>query len=214
MNEQQWNTAHILAQRLVTEITDVNEVGKVISYLRNAVNQQQDDAGTRFFKYLQTLTRNGRQIGHSGRTSDYYRNIDKACRENLTAYEKDASTMLEILGWTSRLMRYYKEGGVIGEITNSDAVSNKTSSNIPAPNKRQQEVANIAQSLNFQVGKIVEATVINIKGKEVSYQLSGDIKLTVKEPKKFGDLSVKQITRVEILELRENGIPKKVKCVD
>ncbi|UZQ53343.1 hypothetical protein OOK60_12610 [Trichothermofontia sichuanensis B231] len=79
--------------------------------------------------------------------------------------------------------------------------------------ERQAEIRAIAQSQNFQVGQQIAATVKNIKGKEVTYELPGGIKLTVKEPKKYGELSVEQAVQVEILELRENGTPKKVKSV-
>ncbi|KYC43951.1 hypothetical protein WA1_02045 [Scytonema hofmannii PCC 7110] len=210
MNEEQWNTAHKIAQTLVQENTDVNELGKAIVYLRNAVNQQQTDAGSRFFKYIQTLVRNGRQIGHSGKTSDYYRSIDKACQHYLTKYQNDTKIMLQILGWTSRLMRYYKDGGIIGEISSSTQIPAYTITE----SSRQREIAVAAQSQSFQVGQIFEAKVTNIKGKEVTYELPGMLKLTVKEPKKYADLSVELIVKIEVLELRDNGVPKKVKCVN
>lgn len=210
MNEEQWNMAHKIAQTLVQENTDVNELGKAIVYLRNSVNKQQTDAGSRFFKYLQTLVRNGRQIGHSGKTSDYYRSIDKACQNYLTKYQNHADIMLQILGWTSRLMRYYKDGGVIGEMSNFTQMPPST----VTESSRQQEMAAAVQSQSFQVGQIIEAKVTNIKGKEVTYELSQiPLKLTVKEPKKYIDLSVDSTVKIEILELRDNGVPKKVKCV-
>jgi hypothetical protein len=212
MNEEQWNIAHKIAQTLVQENTDVNELGKAIVYLRNAVNQQQTDVGSRFFKYIQTLVRNGRQIGHSGKTSDYYRSIDKACQYYLTKYQNNANTMLQILGWTSRLMRYYKDGGVIGEISSSSQIPASVS--IVTESSRQQEIAAAAQLQSFQVGQIVEAKVTKIKGKEVTYELPGMLKLTVKEPKKYTDLSVDAFVKIEVTELRENGVPKKVKVVD
>ncbi|NJL64358.1 MAG: hypothetical protein HC903_24225 [Methylacidiphilales bacterium] len=235
MNEQQWNKAYLVAQTLVKSNTDINELRKSISYLRSAVNQKQNDAGSKFFQYLQTLSRNGRQIGHSSRTSDYYRNIDKACGDYLKEYQNDAELMLLILGWTSRLMRYFKDGGVIGEITNSDtyfsgtstlrvdaerllkvanATPNQQSPQTPELSQRQVEIADVAKSNKFEVGQILEAKVSNIKGKEVTYELPGNFKLTVKEPKHFGELSIKQMVKVEITELRDNGLPKKVKFVE
>ncbi|MCC3489007.1 MAG: hypothetical protein JGK35_00255 [Microcoleus sp. PH2017_16_JOR_D_A] len=115
LTEHQWGIAHAIAQTLVKEQTDVNELGKAIAYLRNAVNLNQTDANSRFFKYLKTLVGNGRQIGHSGKTTDYYRSIDKACSDCLKGFQGDARTLLQILGWASRLMRYYKQENSIVE---------------------------------------------------------------------------------------------------
>jgi hypothetical protein len=98
--------AHNLAITLVKEETDVNEVGKVMAYLRSIVNEP--DAGQRFFSYLKTLVTYGRQIGHSGRTTGYYRSIERACNQYLQNQQTNAKTMLKILGWAMRLMRYYK----------------------------------------------------------------------------------------------------------
>ncbi len=114
LTDAQWEIAHAIAQTLVKENTDVNELGKAVAYLRASI--QQPDATSRFFKYLKTLVSNARQIGHSGRTTDYYRSIDKACSDYLKGIQ-DAYTILQILGWVSRLMRYYKDAGLpIGEI--------------------------------------------------------------------------------------------------
>jgi len=201
LTENQWGIAHAIAQTLVKEQTDVNELGKAIAYLRNAVNQNQADATSRFFKYLKTLVGNGRQIGHSGKTTDYYRSIDKACSDCLKGFQGDASTLLQILGWASRLMRYYKEAGPIGEVVAPVVES-----------ARQVEIAKAIGSHQFAVGQIVEAKVTAVKGNKVTYEILGTIRLTEKEPKKAQSLSEGQTVKVEILDLKEDGSPKKVKC--
>lgn len=200
LTDKQWEIAHAIAQTLVKEQTDVNELGKAIAYLRNAVNQNQADANSRFFKYLKTLVGNGRQIGHSGKTTDYYRSIDKACSDCLKGFQGDASTLLQILGWASRLMRYYKEAGPIGEVVAPVVES-----------ARQVEIAKAIGSHEFAVGQIVEAKVTAVKGNKVTYEILGTIRLTEKEPKKAQSLSEKQTVKVEILDLKEDGSPKKVK---
>jgi len=200
LTENQWGIAHAIAQTLVKEQTDVNELGKAIAYLRNAVNQNQADANSRFFKYLKTLVGNGRQIGHSGKTTDYYRSIDKACSDCLKGFQGDASTLLQILGWTSRLMRYYKEAGPIGEVVTPVVES-----------ARQVEIAKAIGSHEFAVGQIVEAKVTAVKGNKVTYEILGTIRLTEKEPKKAQSLSQEQTVKVEILDIKEDGSPKKVK---
>jgi hypothetical protein len=201
LTENQWGIAHAIAQTLVKEQTDVNELGKAIAYLRNAVNQNQADANSRFFKYLKTLVGNGRQIGHSGKTTDYYRSIDKACSDCLKGFQGDASTLLQILGWASRLMRYYKEAGPIGEVVAPVVES-----------ARQVEIAKAIGSHEFAVGQIVEAKVTAVKGNKVTYEILATIRLTEKEPKKAQSLSEGQTVKVEILDLKEDGSPKKVKC--
>jgi len=203
LTEKQWQIAHAIAQSLVKEQTDVNELGKAIAYLRNAINQNPSDAGARFFKYLKTLVSNGRLIGHSGRTSDYYRSIDKVCSQYLQNQPADARTLLQILGWSARLMRYYKEGGLIGEITTPIAEST-----------RQVEIAATTSTHNFAIGQILEAKVTAIKGNKVTYEILGTIKLTEKEPKKAQTLSEGQTVKVEILDLKEDGSIKKLKWVE
>lgn len=200
LTDKQWEIAHAIAQTLVKEQTDVNELGKAIAYLRNAVNQNQADANSRFFKYLKTLVANGRQIGHSGKTTDYYRSIDKACSDCLKGFQGDASTLLQILGWASRLMRYYKEAGPIGEVVAPVVES-----------ARQVEIAKAIGSHEFAIGQIVEAKVTAVKGNKVTYEILGTIRLTEKEPKKAQSLSEGQTVKVEILDIKEDGSPKKVK---
>jgi hypothetical protein len=198
LTENQWEIAHAIAQTLVKEQTDVNELGKAIAYLRNAVNQDQADANSRFFKYLKTLVGNGRQIGHSGKTTDYYRSIDKACSDCLKGFQGDASTLLQILGWASRLMRYYKEAGPIGEVVTPVVES-----------ARQVEIAKAIGSHEFAVGQIVEAKVTAVKGNKVTYEILGTIRLTEKEPKKAQSFSEGQTVKVEILDLKEDGSLRK-----
>ncbi|MCU0544428.1 MAG: hypothetical protein MUE44_20010 [Oscillatoriaceae cyanobacterium Prado104] len=201
LTEEQWKIAHNIAQFLVKEEADLNEFGKAIAYLRSAVNQERTDAISRFFKYLKTLVGNGRQIGHSGKTTDYYRSIDRACSEYLKGFQGDASTLLQILGWASRLMRYYKEAGPIGEIAAPVVES-----------ARQVEIAKAISSYSFAIGQIIEAKVTAVKGNKVTYEILGSIRLTEKEPKKAQSLSEQQVVKVEVLDLKEDGSPKKVKC--
>ncbi|MGB3267103.1 MAG: hypothetical protein WBA89_24510 [Microcoleus sp.] len=201
LTEKQWKIAHDIAQNLTKDDTDVNEFKKAIAYLRNAVNQNRSDAISRFFKYLKTLVGNGRQIGHSGKTTDYYRSIDKACSDCLKGFQGDASTLLQILGWASRLMRYYKEAGPIGEVVTPVLES-----------ARQVEIARAISSHEFAVGQIVEAKVTAVKGNKVTYEILGTIRLTEKEPKKAQSFSEEQVVKVEILDIKEDGSPKKVKC--
>ncbi|MGF2013958.1 hypothetical protein [Nostoc sp. DedVER01b] len=196
LTDVQWEITHAIAQTLVKENTDVNELGKTVAYLRASIHQP--DATSRFFKYLKTLVSNGRQIGHSGRTTDYHRSIDKVCSDYLKGVQ-DAYTILQILGWVSRLMRYYKDAGPIGEIQPPSVES-----------VRQAEIAKVVTTHDFAVGQILEATVTAIKGNKVTYEILGTVKLTEKEPKKAHLFTEGQKVKVEILDLKEDGSIKKV----
>ncbi|MEH1850828.1 MAG: hypothetical protein V7L11_03860 [Nostoc sp.] len=203
LTDAQWEIAHAIAQTLVKENTDVNELGKTVAYLRASIHQP--DATSRFFKYLKTLVSSGRQIGHSGRTTDYYRSIDKACSDYLKGIQ-DAYTILQILGWVSRLMRYYKDAGPIGEIP--------TPTTPVVELARQAEISKVAKLRNFQVDQILDATVTNKNGIKVTYEILGTIKLTEKEPKKAASLKEGQVVKVKITALKDDGSIKSVKFTD
>ncbi|MGF1676102.1 MAG: hypothetical protein ACFCUV_20815 [Rivularia sp. (in: cyanobacteria)] len=203
LTETESQIAHNLAIILVKEDTDVNELGKIISYLRSIVHQP--DAGMRFFKYLKTLVSNGKQIGHSRKTTDYYRSIDRSCSKYLQNQQNNAHSMLKILGWAMRLMRYYKASPV-EEITVTE---------IPEPlSQRQAEISQILESQQFQIDQVLDAKVLGIKGNKVTYEILKMIKLTEKEPKKAASLSEGQTTKVKIVALKDDGSIKSVKCID
>ncbi|MBF2016956.1 MAG: hypothetical protein IGS23_17515 [Rivularia sp. T60_A2020_040] len=203
LTETESQIAHKLAIILVKEDTDVNELGKIISYLRSIVHQA--DAGTRFFKYLKTLVSNGKQIGHSDKTPGYYRNIDRACSKYLQNQQNNPHFLLKILGWAMRLMRYYKVSPV-EEITVTEIPESLS--------QRQAEIAKVLESQKFQIDQVLDAKVLGIKGNKVTYEILETIKLTEKEPKKAASLSEGQTTKVKIVALKDDGSIKSVKCVD
>jgi hypothetical protein len=61
---------------------------------------------------------------------------------------------------------------------------------------------------------VVTADITNIDGNKVTYTLPGQIKISQKEPKRFKELLIGGVIQVEIMELRDIGLPKKVKIVD
>ncbi|MFN6519172.1 MAG: hypothetical protein RMY29_032415 [Nostoc sp. CreGUA01] len=205
LTEAESQLAHNLAITLVKEDTDVNEVGKVIAYLRSIVDQP--DAGRRFFTYLKTLVTNGRQIGHSGRTTDYYRSIERACNQYLQNEQKNAQKMLKILGWAMRLMRYYKVSPI-------EEMSIFQSTEFEQISERQAEIAIVFQSQKFEIDQVLEAIVLAVKGNKVTYEMLGTIKLTEKEPKKAASLKEGQVVKVKITALKEDGSIKSVKFID
>jgi hypothetical protein len=208
LTETQWQTAHKIAIELVKSETDPNEVNKANSYLRSMI--EQPNAIAKFFKYIATLVSSGDKIGHSRKTIEYYRNISTAYKDHLNNQD-NPQAMLQILGWTSRLMRYYKTAPV----AELDAKLLEKAAMAETQTQRRAEMkASITKQLG--VGDITEAKVISKKdkGKEVTYEIVGtSIRRNNKEPKKFETLSIDQVVKVEIVEV-DDGIPKKFKRVD
>ena len=209
LTESQWQIAHSMSQSLVKAEVDVNELGKAIAYLRYTISQDLTNAGSRFFDYLETLVRNARTIGHSGKTLDYYRSLNQVCGSSFSSYKDNGRIMLEILGWVARLMRYYKNAGEVGDVRSIAESSTIT----PQLSERQKTLEAIAEAEDFQVGQVLEAQVKNIKGKAVTYEFAGGFKLTLKEAKNYDKLKlwIDKTVKVEITQMRENGKPKKVK---
>jgi hypothetical protein len=204
LNESQWQTAHIMARLLVQKEMDKNELKKATAYLRAYVDAV--DGGERFFKYLQNLVHGGDKIGHSKRTSDYYRSLDEVCVKYLKPVQSTPRSMLDILGWVGRLMHYYS-GKPIAELMDAPI-------EVTAMSSRQAELAQAAQSMDWSIGMVVTADITNIDGNKVTYTLPGQIKLSQKEPKRCKELLIGGVIQVEIMELRDIGLPRKVKIVD
>lgn len=200
LTDIQWQIADAIARQLVIEGTDVNELRKAIAYLRD--HQDKPGAGKQFFDYLKTLVRHGNAIGHSKRTLGYYQSLDAVCRHYLDKYQDNAPMMLLILSWAARLVRYYDKGVPTGEIERPDFKS-----------EREAELKAVNEANTFVVGQTLEAIVTAIRGNRVTYQFLRIIKLTQKEPKKASEMSVGQEIEIEIIQLRDDGLPKKIKVL-
>ncbi|MGR3277616.1 hypothetical protein ACSYAD_21190 [Acaryochloris marina NIES-2412] len=200
LNSAQWQIADAIARQLVIEGTDVNELRKATTYLRD--RQDEPKAGKKFFDYLKTLVRHGDAIGHSKRTLGYYQSLDAVCSQYLDNYQDDAPRMLYILSWAARLMQYYDKGVPTGEITQPTVMS-----------EREAELKAVNEANTFMVGQTLEAIVTAVRGNKVTYQLLGIIKLTQKKPKKAKEMTVGQKMKIEIIQLRDDGLPKKIKVL-
>lgn len=201
LTDAQWQIADAIARQLVIEGTDVNELRKATTYLRDRQNEAR--AGKKFFDYLKTLVRYGNAIGHSKRTLGYYQSLDAVCSQYLDSYQDDAERMLYILSWAARLVQYYDKGVPTGEIERPNVMS-----------EREAELKSVSESNNFAVGQTLEAIVTAVRGNKVTYQLLGIIKLTQKEPRKASEISVGQKLEIEIIQLRDDSLPKKIKVLE
>lgn len=209
LNEVQWKKVDEIAlflaeeQRRLDKDSDgiVTELKKTITYLYT--NQDQSNGGAKFFTYLKTLVRHGKQVGHSGKTTDYYRCIENACSEYLKDYQDDAMIMLHILGWVARLVRYYKNASSIDE----------------APAK--QKINQLKTNFKYKEGQIINAKIIDCTTKDVdskktkttiTYEFEG-AKLGKTEEiynmhKKGISIQVSDIVKLKIIKV-ENDIIKK-----
>ncbi|MDY6782160.1 MAG: hypothetical protein SW833_06340 [Cyanobacteriota bacterium] len=202
ITDKQWETIHNIARDLVQKKVDANELKKAIAYFRATIDLP--DAKLHFSKYLKTLACHGAQIGHSDRTPDYYRNLEKTYSKYLANFQGNANTILQILGWVSRLMLYYKAVG-------SEDIAVLTEEPISA---RQAEIKDAIATHNLTVGQVLDAKIAAIKGNKVTYQVLDTIKHTQKEPKKYTSLLEGQNVKIEIVNLREDGKIKKVKLLE
>lgn len=212
LSPQSWDLAHGIAMTLAKERVDVDELSKCIAYLRSVAHLP--DAGSRFFRFTGELVRET-GLHRSNETPRYYRLIDQTCKKYLQSLQDRPAEMLQILGWAARLARYYKDGGIpIGEIP--QGAGNKSQDDRQQQNHQHQQdqAQHQARKAHFQTGQKLKATITNIKGNEVTFQiLDTDTKLTQKEPKRAGSLSVGQEVQVEVLGLKEDGRIRKAKLL-
>ncbi|MGD1713100.1 hypothetical protein [Hydrocoleum sp. CS-953] len=199
LTDEQWNIAHKIANDLTIEETDVNELRKIISYLQFT---NRDNIGSSFFVYLKVLARNGNNTRHSKKTPEYDENLEITCKKHLKKYENNPQVMLKILGWASRLMKYYKVAPVGETVDNSSNISEPTIS------QRQEKIEESKKALQLKEGDILDAKVIkkSSTGKKVTYEIDG-IPYTEKEPKNFDNENLVENgnVKVAVKSLKEDG---------
>jgi hypothetical protein len=165
ITESQWQIAHTIAIELVKAETDRNEFSKTISYLRAYADRE--NAGENFLNYLATLARNGNKIGHSKKTVEYYKDLDRVCQKYLKTHQKNVPKMLQILGWTSRLMYYYKKAVPTGELNNIEYELEV----VEVQPNRQVEIQRALASQHFAQGQKIEAKITAIQGNKLTYEI-------------------------------------------
>jgi hypothetical protein len=199
ITESQWQIAHTIAIELVKAETDRNEFSKTISYLRAYADRE--NAGENFLNYLATLARNGNKIGHSKKTVEYYKDLDRVCQKYLKTHQKNVPKMLQILGWTSRLMYYYKKAVPTGELNNIEYELEV----VEVQPNRQVEIQRALASQHFAQGQKIEAKITAIQGNKLTYEILETIKLSQKEPKHYQLLKEGQIVTKMLQNLLPSG---------
>ncbi|MGI0493505.1 hypothetical protein ACN4EG_17115 [Alkalinema pantanalense CENA528] len=114
MKKRDWQVVDRLARYWVEQRTDDTEVRRLVSYLRQLIQRGEAMAGYRMFEYVRVLKMNGAAMQRSNQTTVHYEEICEGFEEFLEDYRGEPQRLLEVLGWTGRVMRYYKGGKEVG----------------------------------------------------------------------------------------------------
>jgi hypothetical protein len=163
-------TAYALAADFAGSEIDPNEAQKALAFLRSTRNPQQ------FFAYLRAITRDGRIVIRSGRTLTYYREMLAACERHLSGME-DADEMLHTLGWSIRLLRYYRAVPDADTITSSSAAPAKPTPRTSAPEQQTPPREAVAPMSREQLAEEIKAQsrTLGIVVQEVTPDAPGTI---------------------------------------
>ena len=169
MDKKQWLIAHDIAFDLVDWGTDPNELGKVIAFMRRCKGES--NAKDRLMSLVQRLANTRNALIRSRRTQKFYQNIQEACETHL--YDvSDTGEILMILGWSLRLMRYYRvEPKRAVEEQRRPQEPRQTSE--PRPTQTPQPPKE-PEKPKVKVGDKVNATILKKEGFKVTVQLNTD----------------------------------------
>lgn len=156
LNDSQWKISHDIAEELANEQINIDrskdtietELKKILSYFVKTIESKSSGeyTGRIFFDYLDLLKRNSSKLGHGkNNTSNYYKAIENACKR-LKQFEDNPKLMSIILGWSIRLIRFYKRGERVS--ISSEKTANKKSST--AELKHKTAMAAAFEKLGFK----------------------------------------------------------------
>lgn len=187
MDEKRWAIAHDIAFNLVDRGTDPNELGKIVAFIRR--HQGDDDAKNQLVSLLQRMADSRNALIRSRQTQRFYQNIQDACQEHLRDINQPDELLL-ILGWSLRLMRYYRaEPQRASEEQRRSQEPKQTQK--PRPTQTPQPTKP-PEKPKVKVGDRVNATILKKDGSKVTVRLQTDEnELLVFErpyyPKKVGE---------------------------
>ena len=166
MDKKQWEVAHDIAFDLVDWGTDPNELGKVIAFIRR--HRSESDIKDRLMTLVQRLANTRNALLRSRQTQRFYRNIQEACETHLHDVN-ETGEILTILGWSLRLMRYYRvEPERAAEAQRRPQVQRQTRAPRPIQPPKEPEKP------KFKVGAKVNATILKKDGSKVTVRLETD----------------------------------------
>ena len=169
MDKKQWSIAHDIAFDLVDWGTDPNELGKVIAFMRRYKGES--DAKNRLMSLIQRLANTRNALIRSRQTQRFYRNIQEACETYLHDVS-DTGEILTILGWSLRLMRYYRV-----EPERAAEEQRRPQEQQQTPKQRPPQTPQLPkepEKPKVKVGDRVNATILKKDGFKVTVQLQTD----------------------------------------
>ena len=215
MNEAQWEIAHDIAFELVDRGTDPNELGKVLAFIRQYQNA--DNAKDRLLLMVGRLANSSNALIRSRQTQRFYRNIQEACQQHLRGIN-EADELLQVLGWSLRLMRYYriepKRATEEQWLPHSKSVQRENMQRqIQVPKsqpKPTSEPPKQPEQPKIRVGDRINATILKKNGMEVTVRLQTNKNEEVVFERPYYPGQVGAQIKVRVLGVNESGQVTKV----
>ena len=205
MDKKQWSIAHDIAFDLVDQDTDPNELGKVIAFMRR--HQDKNDAKNRLMSLVQRLANTQNALIRSRQTQRFYRNIQEACQEHLRDIS-GTSEILTVLGWSLRLMRYYRvEPERAAEEQRHPQEPRQTPKQSPTQTPQPPKEP---EKPKFKVGDRVNATVLKKAAIDVTVKLQTDKEEEIVFGYPYYPGKVGEQVRLKVLSVNQNGQITKV----
>ena len=205
MDKKRWLIAHDIAFELVDRGTDPNELGKVIAFMRR--HQGDNDAKNRLMSLVQRMANSRNALIRSRQTQRFYQNIQDACQEHLRDI-RHPDELLLILGWSLRLMRYYRvEPKRAAEEQRPPQAPKQTPK--PRPTRTPQP-PKAPEEPKVKVGDRVNATILKKDGMKVTVRLQTDEneELVFERPYYPGLVGAK--VKLKVMAVNEKGNITKV----
>ena len=192
MDKKQWAIAHDIAFDLVDWDTDPNELGKVVAFMRRY--QSGSMAKNRLMSLVQRLANSHNALIRSRQTQRFYQNIQEACEKHL--YDiSDTKEILIILGWSLRLMRYYR---VEPEHAAEAQRPPQTPAQTPQPPKEPEKP-------KVNIGARVNATILQKSARKVTVQLQTDENEEITFESLYYPNAVGANVKLRVIEVDDTG---------
>ena len=168
MNETRWTITHNLASDLHKHEADVNEFGKVITFMRQY--HKAEDVKDLMMLLLQRLANSEDAPIRSGKTKKYYRDIEDCCKKHLNDID-DVDELMLILGWCRRLLYYYKKEP---KRAAEELLPQQQKQTQKQPKMQSSFLKKETEKPKIKVGDRVNATVLKKAISKVTVQLHTD----------------------------------------
>ena len=204
MDKKQWIIAHDIAFDLVDWGTDPNELGKVIAFLRR--NKDDDTVKNRLMSLVQRLASSRNALIRSRQTQGFYQNIQEAYEKHLYNIN-DTTELLSILGWSLRLMRYYRvepKRATEEQRPREQGQTQRHPTVQPSFPKKEEEKP------KTKIGDRVNAVILKKEGFKVTVQLETDGSEVLAFERPYYPGMVGAQVKLRVLAVNENGNVTKV----